>query len=121
MFAWPSSAQSSKRLLASCHQTEKRPYCSLAKMRLHPLVKLNDHMLNTSIGSCRRTRRRKICRNVCLKFCALVFIILSGKRIDQLTQRDHGTLAGFFIPTGGGAHPPFFEGRTNTGSTATEL
>src|SRR5262249_37827490 len=121
MFAWPSSAQSSKRLLASCHQTEKRPYCSLAKMRLHSLVKLNDHMLNTSIGSCRRTRRRKICRNVCLKFCALVFIILSVNRIDQLTGSAHGTPAGFLIPKGGGAPPPFLEGRTNSGRTATEL
>src|SRR5262249_52440042 len=121
MFAWPSSAQSSKRLLASCHQTEKRPYCSLAKMRLHSLVKLNDHMLNTSIGSCRRTRRRKISLNVFLNFCALFFIILSGNRIAQLTRSDHGTLAGFFIPTGEGAPAPSFEGRTNTGSTATEL
>src|SRR5262249_55892991 len=121
MFAWPSSAQSSKRLLASCHQTEKRPYCSLAKMRLHSLVKLNDHMLNTSIGSCRRTGRRKICRIFCLKFCVLVFIILSGNRINQLTRSAHGPLAGFFIPTGEGAPPPFFGGQTNTGSTATEL
>src|SRR4030095_7918072 len=43
-------------------------------MRLPPSVKINDHMLNTSNGLLRRTRRRKFSRNVCLKFCSLVFI-----------------------------------------------
>jgi hypothetical protein len=36
---------------APSNQDENRPYRSLEKMRLHPLVKLKDDMFSTSIGS----------------------------------------------------------------------
>lgn len=34
-------------------------------------------MLSTSMGSCRRARRRKILRSALLKLCCLVFMVIS--------------------------------------------